>query len=92
MKGLYYHLTGVDSHCVTAQAVGDHFDARLAVYEGSDCDELVCLASRASIGDKVTWRTAKDLAYKVYVAGDNDSKGPFTLSLTVCNRKEAKWH
>lgn len=62
------------------------FPARVSVYEGTSCSDLVCLdnAESSPCGDQnaVTWETTTDKVYYILVHGkDPGSQGSFVLTL-----------
>jgi hypothetical protein len=85
-KTLWYEFIG-DGSCVSAAVTGEDFDAVLALYEGDDCDGVICVAQSENnryTGNLLSLRTVSGTTYKVAVAGAyGASAGEYQLVIAV---------
>lgn len=89
----YTFTSSSHGHCTTASTERSDFDfdTVLAVYEGSDCDNLTCVAENddrisceeSCKGSGITWVPSAETTYKVLVAGKSEETGRFGLDISV---------
>jgi hypothetical protein len=87
LRGNWYHVVAESSTCLSA-SVKFPYSSGLYVYEGSDCNDLVCIVESFYSTGTVTWKTEEGKVYSILVGHDGASSSDeylFTL-LVRCNR------
>jgi hypothetical protein len=81
-SGHWYQIDGNDM-CLAAR-VTSMFSFFLAVYEGSDCSSLSCVAQESYSDGRVEWIASAGTTYSIFVGGMSSyDKGDYTLSILV---------
>lgn len=84
--GGWYSVAG-NGLCVSVETVG-YFPTVLAVFEGSDCGNLTCVAeyvnSDSAYGNRLLWQTLEGVQYSVFIGGEE--AGSFDLKVKVSHQ------
>ncbi len=87
-NGLWYELVGTGG-IVTVSTISNYtdYDTRLAIFR-ADCDEPICVTENDDFGtlqSSISFGTAKDTSYYIYVNGFDMSAGEFELTVNCAD-------
>ncbi|MEJ2596261.1 MAG: zinc metalloprotease [bacterium] len=88
--GVWYTIEGTGGDIILSTCdEEEYFDNRIDVYTGS-CEDLICHAGNddspdcVQVNAKVTFSTETGATYYVYVSGNSQVYGDYTLKVTCC--------
>lgn len=83
--GVWYRATGTGGSMTASLCGNATFDTRLAVYQGSSCGALSCVAGANNTcgnQESVTWCSTSGQTYYILVHGSSGLEGTFNLNMS----------